>query len=36
LGIDPDDGVLRISFAHYNTKEENLRLIAALESILGS
>jgi len=36
LGIDTDDGVLRISFAHYNTKEETLRLIAALESILGS
>lgn len=36
LGIDPNDGVLRISFAHYNTKEETLRLIAALESILGS
>ena len=36
LSIDTDDGVLRISFAHYNTKEETLRLIAALESILGS
>jgi selenocysteine lyase/cysteine desulfurase len=35
LGIDTDDGVLRISFAAYNTKEETLRLIAALESILG-
>ena len=36
LGIDPDDGVLRISFAPYNTKEETLRLIAALVNILGS
>jgi selenocysteine lyase/cysteine desulfurase len=26
----------RIRFAHYNTKEETLRLIDALESILGS
>ncbi len=36
MGIDPNDGVLRISFAHYNTQKETLRLIAALESILGS
>ena len=36
MGIDPDVGVLRISFAHYNTKEETLRLIAVLEDILGS
>ena len=36
MGIDTDEGVLRISFAPYNTKEETLRLIAALESILGS
>ena len=34
LGIDPNDGVVRISFAHYNTKEETLQLITALESIL--
>jgi selenocysteine lyase/cysteine desulfurase len=34
LGIDTDDGVLRISFAHYNTEDETLRLIDALECIL--
>lgn len=34
LGFDTGDGVLRISFAHYNTKEETLRLIAAMESLL--
>ena len=36
LGIDTNDGVLRVSFAHYNTKEETLRLIAVLESILNT
>jgi selenocysteine lyase/cysteine desulfurase len=35
MGLDPDDGVVRISFAHYNTMEETYRLISALEKILG-
>lgn len=35
LGIDIDDGVLRMSFAHYNSREDTLKLISALESILG-
>ena len=35
LGIDTNDGVLRLSFAHYNTKDDTMRLIDALTSILG-
>jgi len=35
LGIDIDDGVLRLSFAHYNTMDETIRLIDALTAILG-
>lgn len=31
---DIDDGVLRISFAHYNTAEEVARLIEALDALL--
>lgn len=34
MGLDPDDGVLRLSFAHYNTMDETLRLINALTEIL--
>lgn len=34
MGIDPDSGVARASFAHYNTGEEVDRLIAALDPIL--
>ena len=34
LGIDPDDGVVRISLVHYNTLEEIDRLIAVLDRIL--
>lgn len=34
LGIPPDDGVVRVSFAHYNTAEEVRRLISALAAIL--
>ena len=30
LGIDTDDGALRLSFAHYNTQQETMRLIEAL------
>ena len=35
MGLDPDDGVLRLSFAHYNTMNETARLIDALTDILG-
>ncbi len=34
LGIDPKDGVARVSFAHYNSPVEAERLIAALDPIL--
>ena len=34
LDLDLEDGVLRVSFVHYNTLEEIERLIAALEDIL--
>jgi len=32
LGIDPNHGVLRLSFVHYTTPEEVARLITALEA----
>ncbi len=34
MGLDPDDGVLRLSFAHYNTMNETVRLVNALTGIL--
>jgi selenocysteine lyase/cysteine desulfurase len=34
LGIDPEAGVLRMSFVHYTTPEEVTRLITALETEL--
>ena len=34
LGIDPEHGVLRLSFVHYTTPEEIDRLIAALDAEL--
>jgi len=35
LGVkNPEDGVLRVSFAHYNTMDEVERLIAALDGVL--
>ncbi len=34
LGIDPADGVVRISMVHYNTDDEVERLVAALDEIL--
>jgi len=34
LGIDPEDGVVRLSFVHYNTKNEIISLINALEKTL--
>lgn len=33
LGIETNDGVLRLSFAHYNSKEDTMRLIDALTCI---
>jgi selenocysteine lyase/cysteine desulfurase len=35
LGMDPDDGVVRVSLVHYNTPEEIERLIEALDSAMG-
>ncbi len=34
LGIDPERGVLRLSFVHYTTEHEIDQLIAALETVL--
>ncbi len=34
LGIDPDHGVLRLSFVHYTAPEEIERLIGALDAVL--
>ncbi|WP_069299333.1 aminotransferase class V-fold PLP-dependent enzyme [Neptunicoccus sediminis] len=34
LGIDPDHGVLRVSFVHYTSKGEVDKLIEALEQVL--
>lgn len=34
LGIDPDDGVVRVSFVHYTSPEEVARMISALEKLL--
>ena len=34
MGVDPDKGVLRMSFLHYTTQEEVDRLIAALDATL--
>ncbi|MEM9970272.1 MAG: aminotransferase class V-fold PLP-dependent enzyme, partial [Pseudomonadota bacterium] len=34
MGVDPDHGVLRMSFTHYTTEDEVDRLIAALDRIL--
>ena len=34
VGIDPDHGVLRLSFVHYTTTEEISQLIAALNAEL--
>ncbi len=34
MGIDPAQGVLRLSFTHYTTAEEVERLIAVLEQVL--
>jgi selenocysteine lyase/cysteine desulfurase len=34
LGMDPDDGVVRVSMVHYNTAEEVQKLIEGLDTIL--
>ncbi len=34
LGLDPEDGVVRVSFVHYNTLEEIERLIEALRGVV--
>ncbi|HUT76558.1 MAG TPA: aminotransferase class V-fold PLP-dependent enzyme, partial [Polyangia bacterium] len=34
LGLDPDDGVVRISLVHYNSIDEIERLMAFLDSVL--
>ena len=34
LGIDPDRGVLRLSFVHYTTREDIDRLLTALDAVL--
>ena len=34
LGLDPDDGVVRVSFVHYNTLAEIERLIGVLDGVL--
>jgi cysteine desulfurase family protein (TIGR01976 family) len=34
LGLDPDDGVVRVSLVHYNTPDEIDRLIEVLDPIL--
>ncbi|UXN75367.1 aminotransferase class V-fold PLP-dependent enzyme [Devosia sp. A8/3-2] len=34
LGVDPNHGVLRLSFVHYTTPEEVAQLIAALDAEL--
>ncbi len=35
LGMDPDDGVVRISLAHYSSHEEVQKVLAALDSALS-
>jgi cysteine desulfurase family protein (TIGR01976 family) len=35
LGLDPEDGVVRVSLVHYNTPEEIARLIDVLDAALG-
>ena len=34
MGIDPDSGVLRLSFTHYTSGEEIDHLLGALERVL--
>jgi len=34
-GLDPDDGVVRVSLVHYNTPDEIERLIEVLDGAMG-
>ena len=34
LGLDPEDGVVRVSFVHYNTAQEIDRLLGILDGVL--
>jgi selenocysteine lyase/cysteine desulfurase len=34
MGLDPEDGVIRVSLAHYNTQEEVDRVLTALRALL--
>ncbi len=36
LGIDPDDGAVRVSFVHYTSKDEVDRLVTALDGVLAA
>lgn len=35
LGLDPEQGLVRVSLAHYNTPDEVARVVEALELMLG-
>jgi selenocysteine lyase/cysteine desulfurase len=35
LGLDPDQGLVRVSLAHYNTPGEVARVVETLEQVLG-
>lgn len=35
LGIDPDDGVVRLSLVHYNTQQDVAQIVTALETCLN-
>jgi selenocysteine lyase/cysteine desulfurase len=35
LGMDPEDGVVRVSMVHYNTVEEVQKLVGVLDAILA-
>ena len=35
LGIDPEDGVVRVSLVHYSNQEEVARILAALDAGLS-
>jgi cysteine desulfurase family protein (TIGR01976 family) len=35
LGLDPDDGVVRVSLVHYNTPDEIERLVEVLDRAMG-
>ena len=35
LGMDPNDGVVRVSMVHYNTEIEVRKLVSVLDDLLG-